>query len=1100
MGASLAGAASKPASAAPQKGAPPRPQDAPREDPTFGGFDKKPGVQELPPGFEENEALRSAGAKIFEVPGGGAHLAQLFAGAVHFRDEAGKWQEIDSSVVPSDGGYRNAAHEFEVFFPGSFSSASPVRADHGDASIAFGIAGASDSRAVPGETTVTYPGIFKDVDLEYAMTSEGYKENVILRSDKATSAVTYEITTDGLDLTVLEDGRIELRKGAGSVGFFSPFFAQEAPSENGTAGAATYDLSTDLTEVSEGAYELDVSVDEDWLDQPGRRYPVVIDPTFVTSLCGSCPPGTGIPLLKDASYATGQSTTGWENHGTLRLGRDSTFGSEREAKTYMTFDVAHQVRKVGNLIYDADFDIYNNNSMVWTPPGPAEFELKRITADWSEYGYGGLPTVDETKVWATYDPCTSTNCPPSRAWWRWDVKSIMQHWIDQGVSSNHGWRLSAAPGEAIDWRDMVSKESGWDEKPYMFVAVNAMPSTRAFTMDDPNWPYLDLASDALPDGSVINGQPVVLKIQDLTDTNQDPIVVRYQVSRSPTSFADPALVYDTGWMPEVSEFTVSAGTFTSGTYYWRVQASDTCGAEYVDKDEPELAEEDLCDDLSHETARARAGRERPTSAVRSFAWNPPQTSGCLWTSSSTAPVEDPDDGTAFCPVANARQSAALPFAGPDEILVMTTNVLQGNASELACPRAGKEADPSTPRGRKQKSCGAEDRETAFAVRVSELAEKLLGDMDGMGAVPDVILLQEVRRDHPNTSDDDVLDIVKKLNGSLLVDADADSAADDPADFRIGKARKGDWVFNKTGGDPPTSVVKADTAIIFNWHTMRRLPSPDGSNQLDKGMHYDATYTGADQAQGNECKNSSGVDIVLDVDLDGIDECKTRTYKRNFILGLRKRNSVLSVAVASVHLVTRDFLNRGDTAAEREEMERTQTDTNSRKKTEWLDAIATLMNTHYPPPAAVNPLAWSVTHRFIGGDFNIRRCIAPKYETTQPENPDDEPEERQACTERTWWTSLSETGYEDSVFAVHGATQASLDTQYQDGNVRREQRIDFVMGQRIAGRLGSAGYTGASHDITCGLPTNCNRLRNASRYSDHRLVWGRAKEPVAPPPL
>lgn len=585
--------------------------------PTFRRFQGEPGPHNVPPGLVENVGMRSQGAKVFDVPGGGAHVAQIFSGPIHYRDERGRWEEIDRSIVPVDGGFRNGAHEFAAFFPDHVSVENPVEVDHGGASLSFALVGAQPSEATASGKAVTYPDVFEDADLNFEMTYDGYKENLVLRSEAAPATVTYLISTRGLELLALEDGRIEVRRGAGSVGFFPPFFAEEAPADDGTSGELTYDVQTSLRQLSPTTYELTASLDESWLRAPERRFPVVLDPSFVSSRCGTCPPGTGIPALKDASYSTGQGYMGWENNNYLRVGRDDTCClGPREAQSYMTFDVSHEVRKVGNLIYEANFDIYNHQGGGRWYPGL--FQLKRITQDWSEYqAPNPLPAVDETTVWSQYDLCVNNYCP--NGWWRWNVRDIMQYWIDKGAGSNHGWRLSVAPGGYVeDMRDFVSKENSWpDTRPYVFVAVNAMPSTRPFTVDDPSWPYMELAPDALQNSAVVTGQPV-LKIKDLTDTNQDPIVVRYQVSRSSLNFAAPDIVHDSGWIPETQQYTVPA-SMTSGTYYWRVMASDTCGAAYVDKDDGDAAAAGLCDDLSHDWGRPRVGAiERPISEVRWF--------------------------------------------------------------------------------------------------------------------------------------------------------------------------------------------------------------------------------------------------------------------------------------------------------------------------------------------------------------------------------------------------------------------------------------------------------------------------------------------------
>lgn len=572
--------------------------------------------------LEEMKGLRSAGAKVFAVPGGGAHYAQIFNEPVHYLGPDGSWREIDATIVDTPGGYRNAAHAFDVFFPEKLASETPVRMGFGDGSLEMSIAGAShDVQAQARDTSVVYPQVLRGADLEYRLTAEGFKENLVLRSPQATKTVTYRIVAHGVSLVKNAEGHVEVRDEAGALGFFPQFFAVDSAGEDGGPGSTTWDVATTLTEVEPGVYELTASIDAGWFEDRARRFPVTLDPAWVNSRCGACPVGVGVPALKDMSYTTGGGGYGWENHEALRAGEVVGCCMARESKAYMTFDVAQEIRKKGRLVYDAKFDINNFGGEITYNDGRT-FQMKRITADWTEYPGSNptLPLVDQSKVWSTFDKCISW-CQWG-TWWQWDVKSIMQYWMDMGVPSNHGWEISVAAGANTDWRSFWSKEAGLDSnRPYLAVVINAMPSTRELTMDDPNWPYLDLAWDAPWDGEPFVNTGPTFKIQDLNDTNLDPVKVRYQISKSKDNF-DQAVVYDTGWIQETLQHTVQPSQLAPGTYYWRVQGNDVCDAQedlpWIDQDDPVAQEAKLCDDLSHVKPRARPITDRPTSVIRQF--------------------------------------------------------------------------------------------------------------------------------------------------------------------------------------------------------------------------------------------------------------------------------------------------------------------------------------------------------------------------------------------------------------------------------------------------------------------------------------------------
>jgi RHS repeat-associated protein len=590
--------------------------------PTFRDTKKESGRDKIVAGLEENLALRSETTKVFNAPDGGAHVAQIFNTPVHFQTPDGEWREIDSSVVPVEGGFENGANDVDVFLPERLSDG-PVTTHLAGGSLEVTLAGAKDAKASAAEESVTYKGVDKHVDVRYELTPTGYKENVVIHSDRAPSAFVYEIRTTALSLALLDDGTIEVRQGEGAVGSFPRLFVEEATTEDGAPGEVSFDVTTELEDLGDGRYRLTAALDQEWFTDPERRFPLTLDPSFVKSQCGSppgaCPVGEGAPLLKDmyGRRWTGGATQKNSTAPYLLAGMDES----SRTNAYMTFDIRQQVRHVGDLVYDAQFDI--NNYYSHSPTHPhyswSTYVLKRITQDW-DVSDTDLPPVDESTTWASHAPCADGTCPAgANDWWKFDVTRLLQYWIDKGIPTNHGWRIGPGDGWAVEERGFYSRESGYATQPYLYVAVNAMPSTRQFVADDPNWPYLDLADDAPKPDDVFSTTSPVLRIKDLTDTNRDPIVVRYQVSKSPTSWTGSQLVHDTGWIPEVHESSVPLYALASGSYYWRVQASDTCaGDKFIDKDPLDKAAK-LCDDLSHDTTRPNAGAvERPTSQVRRF--------------------------------------------------------------------------------------------------------------------------------------------------------------------------------------------------------------------------------------------------------------------------------------------------------------------------------------------------------------------------------------------------------------------------------------------------------------------------------------------------
>ena len=481
----------------------------------------------------------------------------------------------------------------------------------------------------------------------------------------------------------------------------------------------------------------------------------------------------------------------------------------------------------------------------------------------------------------------------------------------------------------------------------------------------------------------------------------------------------------------------------------------------------------------------------------------------------------------------------LPLTPYGQVLVLDSNVQQIHADKTD-NADGNNADtcdyidPNDPeqadRYKREKDCnpnGDEGREETFARRIRDLimdfrpADGGEVDKDAMPYVPDVILIQESRLI-------DAQNIVGFLNGKISVRDDTGQLVKKVFQVGIASDATEDKEVVKDDSDAdtkPEAVLRRDTAIIYNKVSMARLLLPNGKR--DMGHFVDSTYSQREQISGPPCTNPDGTDkAFVDFDLDGVDDCKTRTYKRHFVLGLQERNvpagmTQSKVAVASVHLPLGDQLDPCTTPIEGpphcadddgEDPEAFDEGTHGLKANEWMQQIADKLDRRYSrsDDGLAEPVHLVDDH-FISGDLNIKRCVAgPSVEqpipsptpSVTPLPEEDEPEEPQVCTERSWYANMR-TGraYVDSIFALHGETQPELNDQFRDGDTRRKKRIDFLFTKEINAASPSV-LTDASHDLTCGLDgsvitrrRNCDDLENNEFYSDHRLLWAF----LGPPP-
>ena len=542
--------------------------------------------------------LNTASGRYFGDEQAGTHVSELFPGVANYRAQDGTWKPIDASVTRVEGGYVNAANSFTTFFPSRLGPNAPMTTTYSDGSFSTFFAGQAPAEAVAGERSVAYRSIRPDTDAEFDLTTTGYVERIVLLSKAASGRISYRIQTDDLTLEKQDDNSIVVSSEKGVVATFAAPFAVDSATteENAGQGARTDDLSVALRALNRrGDYELTIELAKAWLDAPGRVFPVTIDPTVVNStdvIAGT----KGSPLIKDTWASNDQPNTTHANSSELKVLNTS---GGLQGNSYMTFDIAQEIRKVGPLIYDSTLRVDNWSS----DPGLGQTtDVRRIKQHWEEstLTWSTKPNLD-TPVWASHT-CDNT-CGQEN----FQIPSLMQWWVDHddpavptNLGTNHGLALVA--GNYPVAKSFRSKESA--SPPYLVTIANAFPSA---------------PTPVAPVDTTVETTSPALRILDPNDANRikdpngDPVSVQYQVATSPSA---GNIVWQSAWVDYTqgnSSYVVPAGTLQSGqSYFWRAISGDRCVSPFQTYTDGDPGEQALCKDL---------GRERPASSWQGFSIN-----------------------------------------------------------------------------------------------------------------------------------------------------------------------------------------------------------------------------------------------------------------------------------------------------------------------------------------------------------------------------------------------------------------------------------------------------------------------------------------------
>lgn len=224
----------------------------------------------------------------------GSETAYIFNEAVKYVDSNNNIK--DKSNVISDSisnkkfaekyAYVNDKNDINSYFPKTLEKGTGIVLDSKNVSVEMypNTNTVADVKK-QNESLVVYDDVFgKDIQLQYEPIFEGYKENIVLNDDKV-NKFSFIIEADG---TYLEKNceainivNSETKK---TVAVINPIYVYDSLQGDTPEGETHYTFanSMDFSKISDGKYEIVVTVNQEFLSRPTTIYPVYVDPTIVT--------------------------------------------------------------------------------------------------------------------------------------------------------------------------------------------------------------------------------------------------------------------------------------------------------------------------------------------------------------------------------------------------------------------------------------------------------------------------------------------------------------------------------------------------------------------------------------------------------------------------------------------------------------------------------------------------------------------------------------------------------------------------------------------------------------------------------------------------
>lgn len=438
---------------------------------------------------------------------------------VKYKDANGKIKDKSNKISQtSSGDYTNAENDINTYFPKKLNRNKGIELKFGEYVIEMApdIKGNSGASRQTGHNKyfdpteyVQYPNVFDEsISLRYTPTFEGYKEDIVLSKYAGINEFSFSLYTDGLSLVMNEDGAYylidplsgEVKTQIGDLVVYDskPFDVPEEilnesvsnPTEEDFAKKEatlkelvesvpiekneTEELPTNLKEYfhqykvetvkQDNEYLITIVVDEEYLTDSERVYPVYVDPTI--SVSGS---GTGKTIQDAPIYANKPSTASGGNTYNVVGYQGSTYGVGRTLmkfpglssnSTYANLS-SNQITSLQLHIYEgsgstnnACIDLWQYNGISWT----------ESTARCSNIG------------WDSYSNNFTWNYINCSGWQTFDLTSMVATWKGSSSALDKGIMLKNYTSESSSGysKHFMSTESSY--KPYLTYTYNAMPT------------------------------------------------------------------------------------------------------------------------------------------------------------------------------------------------------------------------------------------------------------------------------------------------------------------------------------------------------------------------------------------------------------------------------------------------------------------------------------------------------------------------------------------------------------------------------------------------------------------------------------------------
>jgi len=504
----------------------------------------------------EDISKRTENAKYIRMSDGSYYVA-MYNNAVHYQDENGDWQDIDntlsgSSAADSDdvAGVATSKGKHTVKFANNSNSSKLVAIKQNNYKISFNLVGANKSKAAmvtnPVEyaedatelekitvlnkmiSSVKYADILAGVDLEYVVSGNDVKENIIVKEKAEAYVYQFNMKLNKLTTEIQADGTIALKDDKSGEVVYTIAMPYMFDANGEYSKAVTYSLE----QINNKEYRITVTADAEWINADNRVFPVTIDP----------PVGVSTSSVTDLDICSNLPTSNYNTSTTMYIGsawrcywRTNNLPSLPESAHIISATISLQ-RNSGDGHYIGAYKVMSDwdETLTWND-----------TISTTPEGLISDTILDYNRILANSD-----------GWFHWNITKAVREWYED-TNSNYGIGFKIAAGTPSGNAIFASSEDTASKRPCFTIRYKDIKGIESYwTYASQNAGFAGTGYVNYATGNLVFGKSL-LSTTDSLMSYAPSLIYNSSLAGKDFTYSNAQSAYSTSYAPTGFKFSIS---------------------------------------------------------------------------------------------------------------------------------------------------------------------------------------------------------------------------------------------------------------------------------------------------------------------------------------------------------------------------------------------------------------------------------------------------------------------------------------------------------------------------------------------------------------